>query len=152
MDFLIVKDPTKLYELKEDSLKNFCNWYVDVDSLKDYWRTKPKVPIVAYSGSYNSMSLITFPDEDSLYSILCNDSSVVLAVHRNDSTFTKQILLSNPLNYHEAQVVCYKDQYTCLFRLTSGSPFAAYLINGNDFGLAIVKNGMINILTRRSSK
>jgi hypothetical protein len=152
MDFLIVTDPTKLYELKEDSLKNFCNWYVNVDSLKDYWRSKPKVPIVVYSGSYNSMSLITFPFEDSLYSILCNDSSVVLAVHRGDSTFTKQILLYRPLNYHEAQVICSKDQYACLFRLTSGSPFAAYLINGNDFGVAIVKNGMINILTRRSSK
>ena len=34
-DYLSIKDPTKLYELKDEKQKTFCNWYMEVDSIKD---------------------------------------------------------------------------------------------------------------------
>lgn len=77
MSFLVVTDPTTLYEITDERLKNYCNWYTAIDSLKDYWQVSKKGSVRFYD-AYDAMSFITFPFGDSLYSILSLTNATVL--------------------------------------------------------------------------
>jgi len=148
MSFLFVPEPNKLYELKDEKLKNHCNWYTTVDSLKNYWERSKSGNVRFYRGAYGSMSLVTFPVKDSLYSILCNDSSTVVAVHNGDTALTRQIILNKSISFHQTQLITAGDKIICLYNLTNGSPFAAYTTIGNNSGLLIIQNNRIDILDK----
>jgi hypothetical protein len=151
MSFLIVKEPTSLYEIKEDKLKNFCNWYTTIDSLRGYWN-KSNVGSIRFYSDYNVMSLITFPYKDSLYSILSTSNSTVLAIHRGDTTITIDTLLNRKIFFHEAEVFENEKRAACLYRLTDGSPVAAYWVRGNSTGLIIVNGNRIDFLDKYKGK
>jgi hypothetical protein len=146
MSFLFVPEPAKLYELTDEKLKNHCNWYTTVDSLKNYWEKSQIGDVKFYSGAYGSMSLVNFPFKDSLYSILCNDSSTFIAVHLGDTTIPRQTILNKSISFHQTQVITVGQKQICLYNLTNGSPFAAYTITGNNSGLIIVDKNRIDIL------
>lgn len=148
MSFLVVKDPETLYEITEDSLKNHCNWYTEIDSLKEYWQVS-KVGKVRFYSAYGAMSLVTFPFGDSLYSILSSSKATVLAVHRGNTTITKETLIKNKISFHQTQVIEGGKKKICLYRLTEGSPFAAYRIRGNTTGLIVVEGNRIDFLDSR---
>jgi hypothetical protein len=148
MSFLAIKNPDKIYELKEDSLKNFCNWHITVDSIKEGYWNKKSDDNVRYYKSYDVMPLGTFSYQDSLYSILYTDSSTVLAVHRKDTVLTREILLDKPLRFHQSTKYPLKNKTVFLYRLTEGSAFAAYMRRGNQTGLVIIEGNMITILKK----
>ncbi len=148
MSFLFVPAPTKLYELTDEKLKSHCNWYTTVDSLKNYWDKTNTGDIRFYRGSYGSMSLVTFPVEDSLYSIICNDSAAFIAVHKGDTTLLRQTILNKTISFHQSQVITAGLKKICLYNLTNGSPFAAYTTIGNNSGLIIIDNNRIDILDK----
>ena len=148
MSFLFVPQPTKLYELTDEKLKNHCNWYTTIDSLKNYWEKSKIGDVRFYRGAYGSMSLVTFPVKDSLYSIICNDSSTLIAVHKSDTTLPRQIILNKTISFHQSQVTTAGEKQICLYNLTNGSPFAAYTTTGNNSGLIIIDNNRIDILDR----
>jgi hypothetical protein len=148
MSFLYVPHPTKLYELTDEKLKNHCNWYTTVDSLKNYWEKSKIGDVKFYRGAYGSMSLVTFPVKDSLYSILCNDSSTFIAVHKSDTTLFRQIIFNKTISFHQTQIIKAGQKLICLYNLTNGSPFAAYTTTGNNSGLIIIDNNRIDILDK----
>jgi hypothetical protein len=151
MSFLVVKDPTTLYEITDEKLKNYCNWYTTVDSLKDYWQVSKKGNVRFYD-AYDAMSLVTFPFADSLYSVLSVPKATVLAVHRGDTTITTDTLFDRKIAFHETQVIEAGKRKVCLFRLTEGSPVAAYWTRGNNTGLIVVEENRIDFLERLTSK
>ena len=148
MSFLFVPQPTKLYELTDEKLKNHCNWYTTVDSLKNYWEKSKIGDVRFYRGACGSMSLVTFPAKDSLYSILCNDSSTFIAVHKGDTTLSRQSILNKTISFHQTQVITVGQKQICLYNLTNGSPFAAYTTTGNNSGLIIIDDNRIDILDK----
>jgi len=148
MSYLFVREPTKLYELTDEKLKHFCNWYAKVDSLKYYWGHSAVGDTKFYRGSPRSMSLITFQANDSLYSLVCNDSTTYIAVHKNDTTLCRQMVFDKTIEFHQAQVVSVGHKQICLYNLTGGSPFAAYLTRGHSSGLVVIDGNRIDILDR----
>jgi hypothetical protein len=149
MSFLVVTDPTTLYEITDERLKNHCNWYTAIDSLKDHWQVSKKGSVRFYD-AYDAMSFITFPFGDSLYSILSLTNAIVLAVHRGDTTITKDTLFHKRIPFHETQVIDVGKKKVCLYRLTGGSPVAAYLTWGNNTGLIVVAGNTIDFLERQT--
>jgi hypothetical protein len=147
MSFLVVKDPTTLYEIKDEKLKNHCNWYTEIDSLKGYWEVS-KVGAVRFYDAYRAMSLITFPFKDSLFSILSTAKTTTIAIHRGDTTVTIDTLLKRKIFFHETQVIEAGNRKICLYKLTGGSPVAAYSILGNNTGLVIVDGNKIDFLEK----
>jgi len=145
MSFLFVKDPRKLYEITDEKLKNHCNWYVTVDSLQDYW-LKSKVGDVRVYEDWEAMSLVTFPYKDSLYSVLARPGATVLSVHRGDATMTVDTLLKERIAFHHMQVIDAGDKKVSLYKLSGGSPFAAYPTRGNHTGLIVVEGNRIDFL------
>ncbi|MBL7884081.1 MAG: hypothetical protein JNL69_08425, partial [Bacteroidia bacterium] len=148
MSFLFVPDPTKLYELTDENQKNHCNWYVEVDSLKNYWKKSPKGGVNFYSGAYSTMSLISFIVSDSLYSFLTNDSTTFIAVHKGDTTYERHRILSKPIRFHQTQIIKAGNKLISLYQLTGGSPIEAYFTRGNNSGLIIIDKNKIDILDR----
>jgi hypothetical protein len=85
-DFISIHDPSKLFELKDDQQKNSCNWYVAVDSLKDYRKLAANTPkgVVRYTDSTKSWhlsTLTTFEYRNELYSIISTDSATLIKKH-----------------------------------------------------------------------
>ena len=145
MSYLVIKDPTKLYELKGEK-KNSCNWWVEVDSLRNY-RTKSNLPgIDFYHGPYNTMSLVNFDFRDSIYSIICNDTATYIAVHHNDSLCIRDIILKKRIPFHQTEIIETDNRKICLFNLTMRSPFEAYNTGGRSSGLVIIHGNNIDIL------
>jgi hypothetical protein len=148
MSFLFIPDPVKLYELTDERSKNHCNWYVEVDSLKNYWEQSPIGGVNFHRGAYGSMSLASFSVNDSLYSILTNDSATYIAVHKGDTTFERQRILNKAIQFHQTQVIKAGNKQICLYNLTQGSPFAAYFTTGNNSGLLVIDQNKIDILDK----
>jgi hypothetical protein len=151
MSFLVVKNPATLYEITDEKLKNHCNWYTTIDSLKNHWQVSKKGNVRFYD-AYDAMSLVSFPSGDSLYSVLSIPKATVLVVHRGDTTITKDTLFDRKIPFHETQVIEAGMKKVCLFRLTEGSPFAAYWTRGNSTGLIVVGENSIDFLERQVSK
>lgn len=116
-DYLFIKDPTKLYELKDEKQKNFCNWWVEVDSIKDRHRTENNMPqgVNYYSDSFTTKTLTTFPYKNEIYSIYCTDSATILAKFKNHKLTIVDTLLNHRLTFHNAKT-----------HLTSNSIVTAY--------------------------
>jgi hypothetical protein len=151
MSFLAVKDPTSLFEITDEKLKNHCNWYATIDSLKDYTQVSKKGSVRFYD-AYDAMSLVSFAYEDSLYSILSVPKATVVAIHRGDTTIAIDTLLARKIPFHQTQVIQAGKKIVCLYRLTEGSPVAAYWTRGNNTGLIVVGENKIDFLERQTRK
>lgn len=104
-DYLFIKDPTKMYELKDEKQKTFCNWYMEVDSIKDkrLFDTLTPPGIKYYSDSFTTRTLTTFPYKDEIYSIYCTDSATILAKFINRKLSFVDTLLHHRLTFHNAK-------------------------------------------------
>jgi len=149
MSFLVVNDPTTLYEITDEEQKYNCNWYTTVDSLKNYWQVSKKGAVRFYE-AYNAMSYISFPFRDSLYSILSVPKATVLAVHRGDTTIIRDTLMDKRIPFHETKVIEAENKKVCLYRLTEGSPVAAYWTRGNNTGMIVVCGNRIDFIDKQN--
>jgi hypothetical protein len=104
-DFLFIKDPTKLYDLKEESQKTFCNWYMSVDSIKDkkLFDTATPTGVKYYSDTFTTRTVTTFPYNNELYSIYSTDSATILARFQNLKLIPIDTLLRHKLTFHNAK-------------------------------------------------
>lgn len=148
-DYTIIPDIKGTYELKEDSLKIFCNWWVTVDSLKKFWELPKRNGIKRIHGPEYSMTALNFVYDDSLYTIVSNDTAMYINVLRNDSLAIQDTLFKHPLNFHELTTKTTTSGSATLLRLTSGSPVAAYWIRGNSSAILIRKGTNIDLLLKK---
>lgn len=104
-DYLFIKDPTKMYELKDEKQKTFCNWYMEVDSIKDkkLFDTLTPPGVKYYSDSFTTKTVTTFPYKNELYSIYCTNSATILAKFKNQKLFPVDTLLHYRLTFSNAK-------------------------------------------------
>lgn len=148
-DYLLIPDIKGMYELLQDSLKHYCNWWVTVDSLKSFWQLPKRNGIKRIHGPNYSMTALNFVYKDSLYTVVANDTATHINVFRNDSMVIHDTLFKHPLNFHDLTTLTTASGSATLLRLTSGSPFAAYRVTGNSFAILIRKGTNIDLLIKK---
>jgi len=148
-DYLFIKDPTKMYELKDEKQKTFCNWYMDVDSIKvkKLFDTLTPPEINFYSDSFTTRILTTFPYKNEIYSIYCTDSVTILAKFINRKLSFVDTLLHHRLKFHSA-----KTHLTSNAIVTSFQATWAQGVDGNTLtpfqntGLLFIRDNKISFL------
>jgi hypothetical protein len=148
-DYLFIKDPTKLYELKDEKQKNFCNWYVEVDSLKSKRFSDITTPpgVKYYSDTFTTRTLTTFPYHNELYSIYCTDSATILAKFQDLKLIVVDTLLHHRLYFDNANTHLADNTIVTAYEATwairrEGSPWTHY----QNTGLIFIRNNKITFL------
>lgn len=104
-NYIRIKEPQKLIELKYRDRLFACNWWVGIDSLKKYYSENLDSTfkgLFRYQTNPTEHSLHSFLMNDSLFTIVSADSSTFLAVHEGDSLKKVQQLLDKNLWFHHA--------------------------------------------------
>ena len=108
-DHFSIKDPTKLFEIKDEKHKTFCNWYEDTAIKKHkLFDTTTPLGVVRYADIAAKM-LATFAFADTLYSIYCTDSATILAKHLNFKLIAVDTLLKHKIDFWGATTHSGKD-------------------------------------------
>jgi len=137
--FLSISDPTKLFELKEEIQKTYCNWYVTVDSLKHKkWAgISLQRGVKSYVDTFGVKTLTTFPFNNELYSIYSTDSATILAKHKDFKLVTVDTLLKKSIIFYEASTHLANNFFITAYR---ASWYVGY---GNDKQLNHKNSGLI---------
>ena len=151
-DFLFVPNPETLFMLDDEKQRNHCNWYVEVDSLNVDWDKRMKKGTRSYEGPNATMSLMSFVVGDSLYSMLTNDSSTYIAVHRGDTILDRQTILSKNVVFHSTDIVQSGTRQVCLYQQSGGDPFQAIRNPGHSSGLIVVDGNRVDFLHNTSRR
>ena len=148
-DYLFIKDPTKLYELKDEKQKIFCNWYTSVDSIKDtkLFDTATPPGVRYYQDTFITRTLTTFPYKNELYSIYCTDSATVLAKFQNSKLIPVDTLLRRKLTFHDAATHLTNNRVITAYEATwavggQGDTWTPY----QNTGLILIRNNKITII------
>lgn len=121
--FLKVKDPTQLFLLEDEAQETSDNWYMNVDSLKDI-RNWPSISGVSHYGyAVGVLTLVSYQYLDNLYSIQYTDSSMYIAIHKNDSIVPIQTICKNRISMGFPQIIQFGDK-TLAFHNSEGSYFS----------------------------
>ena len=150
-DFLVVPDPEALFMLTDIKQQRHCNWYVEVDSLEVEWGKHPRKGTRSYEGPYATMSLISFVVGDSLYSLLSNDSSTFIGVHRRDSIVKQQVIMGENIAFHYVDVVQSGAKYVSFYQQSGGDPFQALSNFGNSSGLIVVDSNRVDFIRKKKA-
>ena len=148
-DYLFIKDPTTLYELKDEKQKTFCNWYMKVDSIKDtkLFDTITPPGVKYYSDTFTTRTLTTFPYKNEIYSIYSTDSATILAKFENLKLIPVDTLLPKRLTFHNAKTHIQANGIVTAYEATwamslEGNPWKSY----QSTGLIFIQNGKITFL------
>ncbi len=103
-DYLSIKDPTKLYELKDEKQKTFCNWYMGVDSIKGKKLFDSLTPPgVKYYRHRKANTITTFTYNGMLYSICSTDSATILVKHIDFKLITVDTLINKKIDFQSSK-------------------------------------------------
>lgn len=148
-DYLFIKDPTKMYELKDEKQKTFCNWYMEVDSINDkkLFDTLTPPGVKYYADSFITRTVTTFPYKNEIYSIYCTDSATILAKFKNQRLSVIDTLLHHRLTFHSAKTHLTPNGIVTAYRATGsqggeGNTLTPY----QNTGLIFIKNNTIDFL------
>ncbi len=148
-DYLSINDPTKLYELKDEKQKNYCNWWIEIDSIREKRRFETKTPpgVNYYADSISKRTLTIFPHSDTLYSIYSTDSVTILAKHENFKLTTIDTLLKKRIHFHEAKTNMTNNVAVTVYRESwSTSDSNNNFINHLNTGLIFIRDNRITFL------
>lgn len=148
-DYLIIKDPTKLYELKDEKQKTFCNWYMEVDSLKGkkFFDTITPPGVKYYADTFITRTLTSFPYKNEIYSIYCTNSATILAKFENSKLIPIDTLLYHSLTFYSAETHLTENEIVTAYRATwaeggVGNTWTPY----QNTGIVFIKNSKITFL------
>jgi len=148
-DYLSIKDPTKLYELKDEKQKTFCNWYMEVDSIRDRKRSDTITPpgVKYYADKFTTRTMVTFSYNDILYSIYCTDSATILAKHVNFKLIPVDTLLRKKIPFQDAASHLTNNIVLTAYRESwATSDTNDKIINYQNTGLIFIKDNRITFL------
>lgn len=121
--FLKIKDPTQLFLLEDEVQKTSDIWYMNVDSLKDI-RNWPSISGVSdYAHAVGVLTLVSYQYLDKLYSIQYTDSSMYIAIHKNDSIVPIQTIIKNRISMGFPEIIQFGNK-TLAFHNSEGSYFS----------------------------
>jgi hypothetical protein len=148
-DYLSIKDPQNLYELKNEKQKTFCNWYMQVDSIKDSKLFDAPTPpgVKYYADTFTTRNILTFTRNNNLYSIYCTDSATILAKHEDFKLKTVDTLLNRPIDFHHAKTHLTKNIVVTSYE-ASWSTYDSKdkILNYQNTGLIFIKDNNITFL------
>jgi hypothetical protein len=148
-DYLSIKDPEKLYELKDEKQKTYCNWYMEVDSIKNKKLTDTLTPpgTKYYADEFTTRTMVMFPYKDSLYSIYCTDSATILAKHVNFKLIPIDTLLKKKIIFHSSAIHLTNNVVVTAYRASWATSDARNkMINYQNTGLIFIKDNRIRFL------
>lgn len=147
-DYLSVNDPTKLYELKNEKQKSFCNWWA-VDSMKNLKLFDTITPpgVKYYRDNFTSRTLTVFPYNDTLYSIYSTDSATILAKHINFKLITVDTLLKRRISLQDATTHLKNNIVVTSYKASWGtSDSNNNMIHYQNTGLIFIKDSRITFV------
>lgn len=148
-DYLFIQDPTKLYEITDENQKTFCNWYMEVDSIKNKKLFDSITPpgVWYYSDRFTTRTLTTFPYKNEMYSIYCTDSVTILAKFQNRKLVPVDTLLNHRLTFSNAKTHLKPNQIVTAYQATwaQGGESNIWTPYQNT-GLIFIQNNKIHFL------
>jgi len=144
--------PQASFNLTRGSDKQDCNWWVLVDSLDNFYSLPKQNGIKGIEGPEDALTVLNFTDDDSLYTIVANDSMTYVHVLRKDTLPIKDTLFKHPLNFHYAKTQTTTAGSFTLLSLTGGSPFAALPYTGNSAAILVRKGRNFDLLLKRTTQ
>jgi hypothetical protein len=147
-DYLSIEDPAKLYELKDERQKRFCNWWT-ADSIKKLklFDTITPAGVKYYADKFTTRTINVFPYNDTLYSIYTTDSATILAKHVNFRLVPIDTLLKRNISFSRASTHLTKDivvtTYNESWGMATEDGKTTYYQN---MGLILIKGNKITFL------
>ncbi len=150
-DFLSIKDPSKLFELKEEEQKRNCNWYMKVDTLKDYKIFDSIIPegVIKYSDSSKarySSTMITFEYKNELYSIISTDSLTLIEKHLTSNLVVVDTLRKQRTHSNYEKIFFSKEGAIMSYGNTWSSGTTTKMNQYVSSGLVLIKGNKIRFL------
>lgn len=155
--FRIVSNPTKLIQVSD----------IDALKLKQLYQhlAVPPTPLSYYRhladsiennsprryGSSEikkrfSIPIYTFTKNTSLYSLIKNDSSIYLVVHKNDSLVKVQTILDTSIEMHRLSYSFFRNTHLITFEASGGKMIENKMQNYSDNGFILIKDSSICFL------
>lgn len=102
-EILKIEDPTKLYELKADSLKNGCNWYMHFVTYEDGYAGMKKFEIGTQKilDTIGVLTMTSFIFNDQLYHINTDFKKTFISKIQGDSLLFVDSIFNKPLWSYE---------------------------------------------------
>jgi hypothetical protein len=147
-DYLSINDPTKLYELKDEKQKTFCNWW-SVDSIKNLKLFDTITPqgVKYYADKFTTRTITVFPYNNTLYSIYSTDSATILAKHINFKLVPVDTLLKRRISFQDAATHLTDNMIVTAYRESWATSDANdKIINYQNTGLIFIQDNRITFL------
>jgi hypothetical protein len=104
-EILKIEDPTKLYELKADSLKNSCNWYMHFVTHVDGYASMKKCEIGTQKmlDTIGVLTITSFIYNNQLYHINTDFEKTFISKIQSDSLLIIDCIFNKPLWSYEPE-------------------------------------------------
>ncbi|MBP6025393.1 hypothetical protein [Ferruginibacter sp.] len=105
-NYIRIKYPQELIELKYKDRLFGCNWWPGVDTLKKFYSENLDSTfkgLFKYKSNWRENSLNSFLLNDTLFTIVSADSATYLAMHQGDSLKKVQKLLDQKIWFHHTE-------------------------------------------------
>ncbi|MDF2188527.1 hypothetical protein [Paraflavitalea sp. CAU 1676] len=151
--FRKVADPTKLIAVSQLEAEKLCILYqhLSVSSGKDYeilGDSIRKSGLAVYGGfaSQYNVPVYTFLRNNSLFTIVNNDSSINLVTHKDDSLLLVQPILDRSIEMRRWYYDTANKKHIITFEASGGKMIDSAMQQYSNFGFIIVKDSTIDIL------
>jgi hypothetical protein len=147
-DYLSIKDPTKLYELKDEKQKKLCNWYTEADSIRSKICDTITPPGVKYyADTFTTRTITMFPYKGTLYSIYCTNDATILAKHVNFKLIPVDTLLKRNITFQYTATHSVNNMVVTAYReIWATSDVNNNIINYQNTGLLFIKDNRITLV------
>ncbi len=151
--FSVVVDPTKLIEINFDEARKLCQLMQHLsaspgkyyENLKDSIRNT-KVNIYGENEGKHSVPVYTFSKLGNMYSIIRNDSSIYLVIHKDDSLFKVQTILDSPFLIDNINYQMIKQHHFITFGNSGSKTVNNKMVDYSNYGFMVIKDSSIDIL------
>lgn len=122
---LKIEDPTRLYELKDDSLKNSCNWYMHFLNNEDPYESVKqfKIGTQRILDTLGVLIMTSFVHENQLYHLNTDFKKTFISKIQGDSLLLVDSIFNKPLWSFEPGNEKYESMHLCSFNYREASGF-----------------------------
>jgi hypothetical protein len=150
--FRKIPDPTKLIEVTDDEAQKLCMLYqhLSISPGKYYEKLGDSIEhsmLSVYGGfekKYN-IPIYTFIKNNSLFTILKNDSSINLVIHKNDSLVGIQTILDTSFGIDRLSYYTANKNHFITFEESGGKTIDGQMQSFSNYGFILIKDSAIDI-------
>lgn len=140
-EILKIEDPTKLYELTADSLKNHCNWWAQFVTYEDHFAGMKKFEIGTQKiiDTIGVLTMTSFVFNDQLYHINSDRNKTFISKIQGDTLLLIDSIFNKQLWSYEPEKQKYGKMQLHSFNNRETSGFLT--INGDTISIITFDNG-----------